>query len=112
MGVKTDTTGNHVGPDLTKYDWEYVPISGATGGYDFRLVNYEKCVEVEVYPENDDPDEGYNIVVREFEIVNEGTPDEYIEEGYPVFPQQTGPYFMEMMSALATAVTWVSENRE
>lgn len=110
MAVKTDTTGNHVGPDLTKYDWEYCPIGGK--GYDFRLISYEKCVEVEVYPENDDPEQGYNIVVRDFEIVNEGTPDEYIEDGYPVYSTQAGPWFMEMMCALATAISWVEESRE
>ena len=109
VAVKTDKTSNHVGPDLTQYDWEYCPIGG--NGRDFRLYNYKKCVEVEVYPENDDPEQGYNIVVREFEIINEGEDDEYLEDGYPVYSLYAGPWYIEMMSALATAISWVEENK-
>jgi len=111
MSVKTDTSGNHTGPDLTQYDWEYSPIGGTHDGYDFRLYNYELEMEVEVYPENDDPEQGYNIVVRDLEVVNEGTEDEYFESGYPVYTDHAGPWFMEMLSALATAITWCDENR-
>lgn len=111
MGVDTDTTGNHTGPDLTQYPWEFSPIGHTHDGYDFRLYNYEKEVTVEVYPENDDPELGYNIVVREFEIINEGE-DERFESGYPVFDLTTDTgWFMEMMSALATALSWIEENR-
>lgn len=110
MAVKTDTTGNNVSPDLTQYDWEYCPISSSHDGYDFRLYNYEKEVTVEVYPENDDPEQGYNIIVREFEIINEGERDERFESGYPVFDLSSGSWFMEMMSALCTAVSWVEGN--
>lgn len=111
MSIETDTTGNHVGPDLTQYDWEFCPIGHSHDGYDFRLYNYEKEVTVEVYPENNKPENGYKIVVREFEIINEGE-DERLESGYPVFDLHTqGAWFMEMMSALATALSWVEENR-
>lgn len=112
MTVETDTTGNNVGPDLTQYEWEYCPIGSSHDGYDFRLYNYEKEVTVEVYPENDDPEQGYNVVVREFEIINEDERDERLESGYPVFDLQThGGWFMEMLSALATAISWVEGNR-
>ena len=111
MNVQTDKRGNHVGPDLTQYDWEYCPISAGHDGYDFRLYNYEREVVVEVYPENNDPEEGYNVIVREVEIIEQGD-EERLASGYPVFDLQTdGGWFMEMISALATAVSWVEENR-
>lgn len=113
MTIETDTTGNHAGPNLKQYDWEYCPIGGgAHDGHDFRLYNYEKEVVVEVYPENDNLENGYKIVVREFEIINEGEHDERVESGYPLFDLQTDTgWFMEMLSALATAISWVEENR-
>ncbi|UBF20755.1 hypothetical protein HRTV-9_gp82 [Halorubrum virus HRTV-9] len=109
MAVKTDTTGNHVGPDLTKYDWEYCPIDAGHSGYDFRLYNDKKEVCVEVYPEGDDPENGYNIVVREVEFLDNGD----AVDGYPVFNLHAeSGWFMEMMCALATAISWVEERNE
>lgn len=109
MSIDTDTTGNHVGPDLSKYDWEYCPIGVKYGGYDFRLYNYEREVCVEVCPEKDDLENGYYIVVREVEYLHNGD----VVDGYPVFDLHAeSGWFMEMISAVATAITWVEEQYE